>query len=135
MASDSIYKVHRSFFSRDDKHLCYALMLIDPNAPREGVGRLYRLRQGIGFGMELEVKREYNFHNSRSYKADGKVFSMPQSFRERFERIVSQTERPVQLSGLTDTNPGTPPRDERRWIKDIVDETRLQLIKAKFCPV
>jgi hypothetical protein len=135
MASDAIYEVHRFCFSRDDKHLSYALMLIDPTAPREGVGRLYRLRQGIGLAMDLEIKREYNFHNSRSYKADGKVSSTPQSFRDKFERIVSQTERPVQPSGPANTKPGPPPRDERRWVKDTVDETHLQLVKAKFCPV
>lgn len=100
MASDSIDEVHRSFFSRDDKHLCHALMLIDPTAPREGVGRLYRLRQGIGFGMELEVKREYNSITAEATKQTERCCQCRSRSVKVLEESSARPKRPVQPSGL-----------------------------------
>lgn len=126
MASNNIYEAYTLCFSRDEKHLSYALILIDPAAPKKKIGHLYRLRWRSGHGTEVQVKENFN-----TVKCEHCIW-MPQSFRRRFERIVNQTELPSDHLSLGQTNQGPKPRDEREWVGDIVRETNLQLSNAGY---
>lgn len=130
MASDSIYEGYRLWFSRNEKHLFHALIPIDPNAPKKDIGHLYQLSGHVSFDVELRITERFNLDNSRSLKAKAKVFWMPQSFRERFELIVSQTELPFDPRALADTDPGLAPLDGRKWINDVVRKTNFQVLNA-----
>ena len=132
MASNKIYEAYTLYFSQHEKHLFYALFLIDPTTPEEGIGHLYRLHWSSGHGTKLQVIEIFNAVDCNYCIYTEKVFWMPQSFRKRFERIVNQTELPSDYLTLGQTNQGTTPRDTREWVGDIVRETNLQLSNAGF---
>ena len=57
---------------------------------------------------------------------------MPQSFRERFDMIVRETEPPFHPDALTQSNPGSPPYTEREWVMDIMRKTNFQVLNLGF---
>jgi hypothetical protein len=132
MASDPIYDGYRLCFSRSQKYLFYALILIDPTTSE--VGHLYRLRGAISLSFELQMIEEFQYDKNPSLAAKEKVFRMPQSFRQRFDMIVRQTNPPSHPNALTQSDPDPPSYTESHWIKDIVNRTNFQLWNPRFPP-
>jgi hypothetical protein len=130
MASDPIYDGYRLCFSRDEKHLFYALALVDPARPE--VGHLYRLWGPISLGLELQITEELKYDEIKNLVAKDKVFRTPQSFRQRFDMIVRQTKPPSHPNALTQSNPDPPSYTESHWIKDIVNTTNFQIWNPGF---
>jgi hypothetical protein len=104
-------------------------MLIDPTK-RKGIGRLYHLEGPISLGTRLHIVEEFDYERSTSHRVDRKMFSMPKSFCETFELIVRQPECPFHPSALTQTDPGPPACDDRKWVEEILRKTRIQLSNA-----
>jgi hypothetical protein len=126
MASDPIYDGYRLCFSRDDKHLYYALTLIDPTTPY--VGHLYQLKGPISLGQELQIVEQSKHNKKKSLRTKEWVFRMPQSFRKRFDMIVRQTKLPFHPDALTQSNPDLCPYTDREWVMKIVRKTNFQLL-------
>ena len=55
MAPNKIYDGYRVYFSRDEKHLFYALLLKDPDVEKKDTGLLYRVRQRQNQGLRLQI--------------------------------------------------------------------------------
>jgi hypothetical protein len=112
--------------------MSFALILVDPKGPLHSVGRLYQLQGFIGHEMELLILDQYDLSDNKSYISSTKLFSMPQSFLERFGLLVNQTKCPPRPSPLTPNNLASAEcgEDTRRWVADILHGARTQLYEA-----
>ena len=125
-SSNETYSVNRAVFSLDMRMFYYTIVLVDKLHEQRNTGRIYRLTDHYGLGLELEIPEDYKLLRKTLITIDP-LFSMPCSFLNKFEAIVRDTSIPLSREFTNEQPPHGRLKMNAEWVSAILAKVRDHL--------